>query len=155
MSVADVSLSPASRPATLAECALLEARYNGPIPATALHDLRACPPQPLSAATLAPAQLAAWRIEALNSLKLWQRRPAERRSRLVGVRTVQACPLAAKEYTIELLRAEVRYALREISRLRATVRILSHQEQHTVLKAHTRTLNALNAALGVVPRRID
>jgi hypothetical protein len=146
MSVADVSTSPASRAATLAECALLEARYNGPIPASALHDLRACPPQPLSAATLAPAQLAAWRTEALSSLKLWQRRLAERRTRLVAVRTLHACPPAAKEYTIELLRAEVRYALREINRLRAAARILM---------AHTRTLNALNAALGVKPTNAD
>jgi hypothetical protein len=134
MSVADFSTSPAS----LAECVLLEARYNGPIPSRALADLRACPPQPLSPATIAPAQLAAWRSEALSSLKLWQRRLAERRTRLVAVRTVHACPAAAKAHAIELLRAEVRYALREINRLRATVRILA---------AHTRTLSAITTTL--------
>ena len=56
---------------------MLELRFDGPIPALAVVDLRACPPRPFAIAMLPDAALAHWQSLAMRNLKAEQQRLAD------------------------------------------------------------------------------
>lgn len=74
MSVDQVPSAAQPVPASLDEQAALEMQYDGPIPASALADLRACRPSHIAYGLLSDTALLQWRELTFKSLKQMQYR---------------------------------------------------------------------------------
>ncbi len=89
--------------ATLVEQSVLELRFDGPIPALAVVDLRACPPRPFAIAMLPDAALAHWQSLAMRNLKAEQQRLADGRYTRCRMRVqwcLRQCVAARAEWQV-------------------------------------------------------
>ncbi len=131
MFLCPVTVSAAVVPATLREQQLLELQFDGPIPSSALADLRRNPHRCFAAATLTDVELAEWQALAWRNLKAEQRRLWATRKHACRMRRqwcLRQCVATRREWQI--------FAAETARRQRA-------------IPAHVRTLTALNKALGV------
>lgn len=139
---------------SLAELASLEWRYNGPIHPYALGDIRACPMDSRTSFRFKIGFYSELLRNKFNALR-------ELQSRLINLRRKRAYlkpPISNRSDTSdhkqELMRAEIRYALRGARFLRRNIKSLVLEMSRNdvrssvrVLSAHLRTMNALHNAL--------
>ncbi|MBL8644418.1 MAG: hypothetical protein JNK21_10845 [Rhodospirillaceae bacterium] len=134
--VSDI-IAPLPKPATPAEQARLELRYDGPIPPWALDDLRRCPPltpsQMLRA--MSDAELAGWIVIPRATLKGWQEKMARYRRDHARAR-------ASGRDVPTTYRPSVAYALKQCLQARADMAVFLKEQKRRAWMAQRPRLAA-------------
>ncbi len=136
------------RAASLCERRTLELCYDGPIPPHALGDLRCCPQHPFIVVGLSDRELELWVRLVRSNVKAEQHRLAERRARMLQIRSVITCPAADKSHALDLAQSEARWSLNQCKAARTEGHSLITEANRRAratrtLSHHMRTLKAM------------
>lgn len=139
---------------SLAELASLEWRYNGPVHPYALGDIRACPIESRSSFRFKIGFYSELLRNKFDALRELQTRLINLRHKRAYLKLSRNNRSEISDHKQELLRAEIRFALRGARFLRSNIKSLVFemarndvQSSVRVLSAQLKTMNALHNVL--------